>query len=509
MRDIRRRPRWWWVKPVLKRLLLVVLVLLALLGVGVGIRAYIVHRADKDLLEVTDELDRSDPGWRWHEIEAARQAIPDDENSATILLAANKLIPQTWPRKSALCQATPDDFGQTQDPEVQPLPERILSAEPNERLGDEVVEESRVELTTLAEAVAQLREVRSLPKGRYEVVLATNPLNTRVGYALNLRTSAALLELDAVMRAHEGDIDGSLESVRAALNSGRSLDDGPFLVCIPIRIACGSISVKTLEHALGQGLPSDGPLRDIATLLTREEAEITPAVQSSVRVERAMDLILLERMANGEIWEEENRGRTSSDPIRKWFLEWGVARPRWSRSRAPALRCMNRMVHASTLPRSQRKAELSELRCELQRVLDEGAPHEKMAALLLPGIDKVLDAHDRYQATLRTARVAIAVERYRLAHKDKQWPESLDQLVPAYLDKVPTDPFHDQPIRYRRVGKDVVIYSVGPDGVDDGGIFDPDNQAGLGTDTVFRLYHPDNRGVPAKPKPPPELPDMP
>jgi hypothetical protein len=65
------------------------------------------------------------------------------------------------------------------------------------------------------------------------------------------------------------------------------------------------------------------------------------------------------------------------------------------------------------------------------------------------------------------AGVALAVERYRLAHG--KWPQSLQKLTPAFLTKVPDDPFGGGPLHYRRLGDGVVIYSVGPDKEDNGG----------------------------------------
>jgi len=48
-------------------------------------------------------------------------------------------------------------------------------------------------------------------------------------------------------------------------------------------------------------------------------------------------------------------------------------------------------------------------------------------------------------------------------------PASLEQLVPKYLQRVAMDPFSDKPIIYRPQGTNWVLYSVGVDGVDDGG----------------------------------------
>ena len=42
-------------------------------------------------------------------------------------------------------------------------------------------------------------------------------------------------------------------------------------------------------------------------------------------------------------------------------------------------------------------------------------------------------------------------------------------LVPKYLPAVRQDPFAPAPLVYRRTDKGALLYSVGPDGMDDGG----------------------------------------
>ncbi len=48
------------------------------------------------------------------------------------------------------------------------------------------------------------------------------------------------------------------------------------------------------------------------------------------------------------------------------------------------------------------------------------------------------------------ARMAIALERYRLAHGE--FPESLDALAPQFMEKIPHDIINGQPLHYRRLG---------------------------------------------------------
>jgi hypothetical protein len=84
---------------------------------------------------------------------------------------------------------------------------------------------------------------------------------------------------------------------------------------------------------------------------------------------------------------------------------------------------------------------------------------------VLPRIP-VWDAEIR--AKLRVTITAIAAERWRIAHKGAI-PDSLDVLVPSFLAAVPDDPYNGQPLKFRKTSKGYVVYSVGPDGQDDGG----------------------------------------
>ena len=84
-----------------------------------------------------------------------------------------------------------------------------------------------------------------------------------------------------------------------------------------------------------------------------------------------------------------------------------------------------------------------------------------------PNVSEFLGALKGFSRT-RAAIVAIALERWRLAHAG-QLPASLFELVPDYLPAVPADPYDDQPLRYRKLPRGYVVYSIGPDFTDDGG----------------------------------------
>jgi hypothetical protein len=98
-----------------------------------------------------------------------------------------------------------------------------------------------------------------------------------------------------------------------------------------------------------------------------------------------------------------------------------------------------------------------------------------IARLLLPAVDKFGEAFLRNQAWLQCAVVAVAAERYRRDRRD--WPKSLDALVAAkLLASVAIDPYDGKPIRLRETPEGLIVYSLGPDMIDDDGKLAPDNR---------------------------------
>lgn len=73
----------------------------------------------------------------------------------------------------------------------------------------------------------------------------------------------------------------------------------------------------------------------------------------------------------------------------------------------------------------------------------------------------------RVAAHVRLLTAELAVRCYQ--SEQGRAPAGLDQLVPRYLQHVPSDPFSGHPLVYRPRGTDWLLYSVGEDGVDDGG----------------------------------------
>ena len=92
-------------------------------------------------------------------------------------------------------------------------------------------------------------------------------------------------------------------------------------------------------------------------------------------------------------------------------------------------------------------------------------------------VDQMKTADTQHAVLETLLQTHIALHAYRLDH-EQQFPEKLDALVPEYLDRVPLDEFSGAPLIYRRTDRGFLIYSVGPDGVDNGGVERTDGEPG-------------------------------
>jgi hypothetical protein len=86
-------------------------------------------------------------------------------------------------------------------------------------------------------------------------------------------------------------------------------------------------------------------------------------------------------------------------------------------------------------------------------------------------------------ASCELARLGLATARYRT--EMGACPKTLEELTPKFITAIPPDPFDGKPLRMAARDGGVVLYSIGPDGRDDGGApWDNEHRTG---DLTFRL----------------------
>jgi hypothetical protein len=108
-----------------------------------------------------------------------------------------------------------------------------------------------------------------------------------------------------------------------------------------------------------------------------------------------------------------------------------------------------------------------------------------VSAYALPPQGHALPRYASALAYLRLAQTAIALERFRSVN-DAHYPDSLSELAPNYLPVVPMDPFDGQPLRYHKRAAGYLLYSIGMDRKDDGGM----RLKGGKGDLVFSVLNP-------------------
>lgn len=95
------------------------------------------------------------------------------------------------------------------------------------------------------------------------------------------------------------------------------------------------------------------------------------------------------------------------------------------------------------------------------------APLLPLAEVRKSSSSSLPDSAEQTRARVDAARMAVAAERYRRAHRT--WPSALDALVPDFLPALPRDLWASCPFRYRTEDGAATLWSVGPDLDDDGG----------------------------------------
>ncbi|MHB1423286.1 MAG: hypothetical protein ACYC3I_08840 [Gemmataceae bacterium] len=450
-----------------------ILALLSALGM-IGIR---IKSAGK-LQNMLVEMDRDDPGWRPEDIEAAREEVPEEENSARVVLAAVQQMPQPplrWPSA---------DFHD----------ENFRRTPPNEKLNGEDFLLLSKELASARTALNIALKLADMPRGRHPLHNASNPMATLLPHVQECRNIVNLLVYESMRRNQKGESKNAITACRAALNVARSIGDEPFYISQLVRLALVIHVCQAIERTLAQGEP---PIEDMTVLQQILETEdALPSLLAATRGERAFLHKVFELVERGELSPDQVDSNSSSRPDRLKSTLIDLWRMDTREDHALFLSMMNRRIEELKRPMSEQAG----LEKQFEQDVRDVPKNAVITRLLLPAMSKMGGAFRRKHAYLRCTIVALAAERYR--REKKTWPENVNHLCPQYLAAVPVDPYDGAPLRYRRVRDGLVIYCVGPDAVDNGGNLDPDNSMKTGTDLGFRLWDAAKRRQPPRPKPP-------
>ena len=140
------------------------------------------------------------------------------------------------------------------------------------------------------------------------------------------------------------------------------------------------------------------------------------------------------------------------------------------------------LAYGTSLMEAGRESDWPRARAKLPAKPKSGTKlesHTTLPVIVDSSFDRIYKHHHATMALTRMAAVALAMRLYQLDHGDR--PKDLGALVPAYLPAIPKDPLaqDDRWIGYVLMADRAVLYSVGFNGLDDGGVLlEPDYGSG-------------------------------
>ena len=403
-------------------------------------------------------------------------ATPDAPYGRCVPLVSHGWLTMRRPPDAQVAQAQKDVKQMELDPRT-PMPDYILAA-------------SKYYVDKRSEAVALIGKARELPEACYANAFLTAKAHADdpSRYTNTLRRFRRLIALAAWVDAEEGRPAAAIAKLRDNLAMAASLADEPFIVSSYIYMAIGSLTTKeTLPRVLARTNPSNADFVALQGDFARLAAKLS--LKSALQGEIARVLGQCNRVESGK-----TPIRDAYRPSAYLRLSYDSPMAAWADRNLPAItsgfykRDVAMLVryylwaldHIDDGPAvfadipDPLLAEIKAGRYIMARNETHDVPLAVIQAALTTG-------------TLEAAAAALAACRYRNDHNT--WPESLDALVPAYMDKVPLDPFTGKPLVYKIEEAGIAVYSVGANGVDDGGKgFLPGSDATQGDDNGMRVW---------------------
>lgn len=317
-------------------------------------------------------------------------------------------------------------------PEPQGWFRRVIAAERAEELPRDVADQLRSAVNDYREALSFIDRAAPLP---FEAIAP--------GYSYNylwLSTALRLAGLRALIRTIDGDGNGAVDSLYSEVRTARVMQGPPlipsaWMVSDVKRVVAGSRpSAESLER-LGQAL---------------------------AELDRDDSLSLHLQSLRTQLYQ----GSPARNPIGPQSWPAILTRPWAVHELNRGLDAFSAMLEAAEAPWPSRIDNIIAVgRWPVPVASGLGLRRDDPKQVELFVLSTV-----RRIVHLRSARVVVAIERYRRDHGE-QMPATLDALVPTHLSAPVIDPFTGQTMLLKAEGHGYAVYSVGSNRRDDGGDF--------------------------------------
>ncbi|MEN9665756.1 MAG: hypothetical protein RLZZ326_2119 [Planctomycetota bacterium] len=346
-------------------------------------------------------------------------------------------------------------------------------------------------LTRHADTLDTIRRAADLDTCRFTRDWTRPSIDMLLPEVQALREQARILALAARRAAFEGRIEDALADVVRIHRIGRHAAAEPILISQLVGMALDAIALGTLTEVLPALGPGDLGRLDAPTI--HDLVGLPPSLARGFIGEEALGLSTFADFADARstvdgLWQLTGNPDLAPGTLMRWVsvplsLLFRVFQLPFDITGYRRELHNGRQLAALDYERPQRYVEqrkhLSATEAEWRKTHPAGV----MSRILTPWIGKVVQSQTRAVAQHRAAAALIAATKHRL--ETDQMPESLEALVPGELPTLPLDPFTtDAPLRLKLTPEECVVWSVGPDGEDDGGPQPPDAEHDTGNDDI-------------------------
>ena len=332
--------------------------------------------------------------------------------------------------------------------------------------------------------LTEISTLKQMPTGRFGFTTYTGSIGWGMQYEIERAVEVAyeFVHLDSALRLIDGDVEGAVANVYLQQRLSAIFDEHLASRARSVQREIDSCARETIENILLAGQTGDGLLLALAEVVENRLANDT--AKWFLLGARARFVDRCDRIASEPLLPTTGNGgrRSHADWLQRLLVRHTQLR---------GLRMLSRLLRVADDP-----ASLAEAVRWYERASSTSGPLS--SALLnrdLPRLSWQMDQYEENRAQWLCTRAALSAERYRLA--TGRLPDALDDLVPDHLQVIPTDPFDGTPLRLTANEKGLVIYSIGSDRIDDGGIVvEQEARPYVIPDLGFRLLQPEHRGLP-------------
>lgn len=299
-------------------------------------------------------------------------------------------------------------------------------------------------------------------------------LNVLLTAGSEIRELSRLLAAHAIVSANRGDMSVAVEDISAIFGMARQVREIPLLVNELLSFGQYGIALSTWGRLL-TAMPDRFSKEQLLLLEREAKAYRDGRVVIQLAGERATFSDVAQRAftddGNGDGYGFapellSGLGEKGTDDFMSSFMAPLSAPRMWSRRRN-----VEEADRLFTLLEQELERPFWECDCDIYHQEMDRVKHDsglKLVYLLLPALSRVHLIQQNVVQERDALLTASALARYRLDHGD--WPDALDKLVPRYMSAILPDQFTGKPLGYTLVDDEPVVYSVGFDKYDDGGV---------------------------------------